>query len=678
MQPRELKMKNIFFTHSILFCFTLVGCMSQKDSDFTFKVSDTPNRNPGSVASPDAASPEAESPDTLESEQVVKLNPATCGYGWQLKNPAVINEHFKKAKDVLNSNSCLSCHNTSANNYALLNYSSTEEMLDKKGIRDTGKLIDPLELKKSLILTKLANYGGSMPAVSESDLTILKEWIKSVEFECLTEKEIVKTEMKQIKTAEVTIDQQITTYKTSKTDRSSSALKVLIPGKIESNLTITEKDSKTITAESIDSVKNLTKEVTKDKYKTSATFVASVKNKTLKLDEKVLFTATDGLTFKLNQTHNVNLNTGVNTKSDITLTDLPLSKVSEINKIETTITTTGTYKNGISTILQKTKTLSKADNSFAVKDRTYVIDANKLIFTEVISDFGPKSTTSFSNGIKSDITVTAYLKAGKTYIEKKLVKTLSDGSLVDGTYSGTSVVGSSTTTSVIDGNNFSFTSTPVITNKKIRPTRTCDITALEKNIAAKSSTANGRWIASKNINIRFAERYYVLSILSKVFGPTVRGTAGSINSLNTIFGGNFDNYDLVRDDLTNTKIINTSPEGYTLTAANTTPNTDVIGPLNPIRLATTIRVCEDIVKSNTFILNAVKNATGDQTITTASMPYPFKQDFIAAYNLFYPADPISEDTTNALICVADAETSALDQWRNVFLTLCITPEWQIP
>ncbi|MEA9355080.1 hypothetical protein SHI21_02655 [Bacteriovorax sp. PP10] len=667
-------MKNIFFTHSILICFLLVGCMqSQKESDLAFKVNESTNRTPASGVSPDV-----ESPDALESEQVVKINPATCGNGWQLKNPTVINEHFKKAKEVLNSNSCLSCHNSSSKGYALLNYSSTEEMLEKKGVMNEGNLINPLELKKSLILTKLSNYGGSMPAVSETDLATLKEWIKSIDYECLAEKEIVKEASKQIKTADATIDQKITTYTTTTTTRSATSLKVLMPGKVESNLTIAEKDSKNITAESIDSIKNLTTEMAKDKYKASTTFIASVKNKILKLEEKVLFTGVDGLTFNLNQIHNLNLNTGVNTKGAIALTDLPVSKTTEINKIETTITTTGAYKDGVSTIVQKTKTLSKADNTFAVKDRTYVIDANKLVFTEAISDFGPKSSISFSNGIRSEITVNAYLKAGKTYIEKKVVKTLADGSLVDGVYSGLSVVGSSTTTSEIDGNNFSYISIPLITNKTIRPTRTCDIATLEKNIEAKSSTANGRWLASKNVNIRFAERYYVLSVLSKVFGSSVLGTAYSINSLNTVFGGNFDNYDLVRDDLTSSKVINTSPEGYALIAANTTPNTDVIGPLNPIRLATTIRVCEDIAKSNTFILNAIRNATGDQSISTASIPYPFKQDFINAHNLFYPTDPISEDTTNALICVADAETSAIDQWRNVFLTLCITPEWQIP
>lgn len=677
-------MKNILLTHSILVCFVLGGCMqSQKESELSFsetKQNGDTTRTPAGEETPDSPGNESEpqSPDSLDSEQVVKINPSTCGFGWQLKDSNAINEHFKKAKVVLNNNSCIACHNSNSNAYALLNYSSTEEILGKKGKMTDEELINPLDLKKSLILTKLSNYGGSMPAMSEADLDIVKEWIKSVEYECLTEKEVVKTTSSLIKTADATIDQKVTSYTTSKSSRSTTALKVVVPAKLESAITIAEKDSKTITAESIDSVKNLTTEESKDKYKTATAFTASVKDKVLKLQETIKITVNDGLTFNLNQTHNLNLKTGVNGKSVITLSNLPAAKTSEINKVETSITTTGEYKNGISTITQKTKTLSKADNSFAVKDRIYVIDGSKMTFTEKISDFGVKSTITTANGIRSEITVTAYLKGGKTYIEKKVVKTLADGSLVDGVYSGLSVVGSSITTSEIDGNNFNYISIPVTTDKTVKPNRVCDIDALEKKINAQSSASTGRWLASKNVNIRFAERYYVLSVLSKVFGSGVLGTAASINSLNTVFGGNFDVYDMVRDDLTSNKFINTSPEGYTLTAANTTPNTDVIGPLNPIRLATTIRVCEDIAKSNTFILNAIRNTTGDQTIIASKIPYPFKQDFINAHNLFYPTDPISEDTTNALLCVANAETNAIDQWRNVFLTLCITPEWQIP
>ncbi len=645
---------------------------SEKSSELSFseKKPDSSNsRKPASTAS---------DPKTLDSEQTPKIDPASCGFGWQMKNSQAVNEQYKKVKEVLASNSCLNCHNSTTSGYAHLNYSSTEEILQKKGIQNVGMLINPGNLKSSLLLSKLANYGGSMPELSETDLETVKDWIKSVEYECLSEKEIVKIEKNQVKTSDATIDQTTTNYSTSKTNRTISSMKILIPNKIESEITIDENEkTKTVTQESIESIKNLTKETSKDKYKTSRSFIGSVKNKILTIDEKVKHTTFDGLSYDLNQTQSLDLKTGKITKGSVSLVNLPETKKTEINKIETTISFLGTYKDGVTKIIQKTKTLSNADNTYTVKDREYIIDDKKLTYTESISDFGPKSTIAVSNGIRTEISLNSYLKNGKTYLEKKIVKSLADGSLIDGQYSGLDVIGSSKTTSEIDGPNFNYVTLPLITDKTERPVRACDISALEKSISNQSTSTQGRWLASKNINIRFADRYYVLSVLSKVFGAGVLTTANSINTLNTIFGGNFDVYDQVRDDATS-RIINSSPEGYPFIVVNSTPNTDLIGPLNPIRIATTIRVCEDIAKNNNYILTAIKNTVGNQNLTMAKLPYPFTQDLMAAHNLFYPADPATSTTISALLCVADSETSALDQWRNIFLTLCITPEWQNP
>lgn len=674
-------MKNLFLNNFILLLFLMIfimsGCVqSEMKSDLIFSEKKLDSSNPRTPASSQSDPKKTES---LDSEQTPKIDPASCGFGWQLKNGNAVNEQFKKVKEVLNTNSCLNCHNSASSTYAHLNYSSTEEILQKKGIKNEGVLINPQNLKNSLLLTKLSNYGGSMPALSDSDLEAIKDWIKSIDYECLLEKEIVKTEQIQIKTIDATIDQTSTNYSTSKTNRTISSLNILIPNKIESKVKIAEKDSNTIISEeSIESIKNLTKESSKDKYKTSTLFTGSVKNKILTIDENITHTTFDGLSYVLNQKHKLNLKTGINTKGSIVLTNLPTSNKSEINKIETTISFSGTYKDGVTKLVQKTKTLSKADNTYTVRDRVYNIDDKKLTYSDSISDFGPKRTITIANGIRSEITVDSYIKNGKTYLEKKIVKSLEDGSLVEGQYSGLDVLGSSKTTSEIDGTNFNYITIPLATDKTVRPVRMCDISTIEKNISKQSTSATGRWIASKNINIRFADRYYVLSVLRKVFGPEVLAAASSINTLNTVFGGNFDSYDLVRNDDTSAKIINSSPEGYPFAVVNSTPNTDLIGPLNPIRFATAIRVCEDIVKNNSYILKAIKNTVGNQDLTMAKIPYPFTQDLIAAHNLFYPADPATSTTISALLCVADAEASAIDQWRNIFLTLCITPEWQNP
>lgn len=667
-------MRKVFFKHYFLVSVLLMGCMqSQKDSS-TLKFTDMSSDKNGRAPAND---PVPTSPDDLASEQEQKNDPAKCENGWILKNNDNIKNHFASAKAALESRSCINCHNSNSNSYAKLNYSSTEDFLGKKGIRNDVLLINPLELKNSLLLTKLANYGGSMPSLSESELKTVKEWIKSIDFECLVEKEVEKTETTQIKNNDVVLEKSITTFTTSKSKRQVSTIKATLPTKLEATLTTAEDGSNVITSEEIQTQKNLSKDAAKDKYKVASSYASALKNHILKVDEKNTYTTFDNNTFSLNMSFNINLKTGAVGKSAVTLNDVPAVKKNELNKIETTITTTASYKNGIATVNQQTKTLSKNDNSYTVKQRTYTVDSAKLTYVDKIVDFGPKNSVSIANGIRTEIIITSYIKDGKTYLEKKVIKSLADGSLIDGEYSGLNVIGSSVTVSEIDGSNFNYATIPLKTDKTVKPTRVCDLAAVEKTVESQSTSASGRYLASKNTAIRFADRYYVLSVLHKVFGSAVMGTASSINTMNTIFGGNFDAYDIVKDDVT-LKTINTSPEGYPLTAVNSTPNGDLIGPLNPIRVATTIKTCEDIVKNNTLLLNAIKNATNDQTLTTAKLPYPFKEDFINAYNLFYSADPIKDTTVNALICVADAEANALEQWRSIFLTLCITPEWQIP
>jgi hypothetical protein len=92
-----------------------------------------------------------------------------------------------------------------------------------------------------------------------------------------------------------------------------------MPGKITATITIDDINNSIITAEKIHTIQNLTTQITKDKY---------------------------------NQVHNLNLGIGLDNKEAILLTNLPPSSINEINKIKTTITTTGAYAAGINTITQ--------------------------------------------------------------------------------------------------------------------------------------------------------------------------------------------------------------------------------------------------------------------------------------------------------------------------------------
>ena len=659
-------MKNIFSKNSFLVLVLFLGCVNSKKQPTSKLTSDNPI-----ISNTKAIS-------TLDSEQVVKLNPNSCNFGWKIKDSTAVDLKFKNVKSILANNSCLSCHSSSTSNYTRLNYISTEEILNKKGILTSGNLIDPLDLKKSILLSKLGNFGGNMPIIPDANLVIIKEWIKSIYFECLKEPEILTKETGVVENTEIKISKAKDIYKTSKSLHSISTFQVGLKAKLNLVVKITEKDASILTGESIESSTNLTTELLKTKYKINTTFNSSISNRILRIEEINKYTTFDNITFNVILIHNINIMTGINTKEQVKLTQLPSLKVSTIKSIQTTTTTTGSYLNNVATIIQTTKTLSLLDNSSVEKTRTYVINATALTYTELISNCGPMSSIILENKIRTEITITCRIDAGKTILEKKIVKSMLDGSLVDGQYSGVTVIGSSLTTSQIDGDNFNYLITPLVTDKTKRPIRSCDIAAVEAAVNAQSTTAPGIWMPQRNVSLRLADRNYVLSVLVKIFGVPVTGSVAFINNLNNIYGGNFDTYDIVRDDVTKTLIVNTTPEGYPLTAFDKTPNGSIIGAINPIRVAITTRVCEDIVKNNTYILNAIKNAVGNQNLTLTTVPFPFKADFAAVHALFYPSDPVSQNTNDALICVADSELLAIDQWRNIFLTLCITPEWQIP
>jgi hypothetical protein len=104
-------------------------------------------------------------------------------------------------------------------------------------------------------------------------------------------------------------------------------------------------------------------------------------------------------------------------------------------------------------------------------------------------------------------------------------------------------------------------------------------------------------------------------------------------------------YDIIKSDA-EAKSVGKSPEGYALDGDNLTPNVDLVGSY--------------CCKSSISVYSG----------------------YNSCLCLFYPSDPISENTKAALLCVADAadtdKSSAMNQWRNIFLAICASPEWQIP
>lgn len=104
----------------------------------------------------------------------------------------------------------------------------------------------------------------------------------------------------------------------------------------------------------------------------------------------------------------------------------------------------------------------------------------------------------------------------------------------------------------------------------------------------------------------------------------------------------------------------------------------LVGPATAARESLVVRVCTKITQDNAAVTNAVTLAIGATAITRAVAA----GDIQAMYDLFYPGRLAASTTSAALKGIAtEVEQKAyatIDQWRFILLTLCMSPDWQIP
>ena len=104
---------------------------------------------------------------------------------------------------------------------------------------------------------------------------------------------------------------------------------------------------------------------------------------------------------------------------------------------------------------------------------------------------------------------------------------------------------------------------------------------------------------------------------------------------------------------------------------------NTISPLTAVREGFRISACVEISKIDSAIKNFTFNITGNETEV-----FDYKQHTDAVYDLFYPAQSMSNDAYNAIVDMVTSMVSNgeknIDIWRNVSLAICKTPGWQIP
>ena len=181
--------------------------------------------------------------------------------------------------------------------------------------------------------------------------------------------------------------------------------------------------------------------------------------------------------------------------------------------------------------------------------------------------------------------------------------------------------------------------------------------------------------------VRLSDRYYVTSLLSDVFGPTAMSTLNNnVKIRMDSFGGGCDQYDRnVNSGLT---CLNDDCNMINCNGATVLHNQ--IGVSSVIRQGWVLRACEEITNSNdaityaAILIGAVTTNNNRKPIKNV-LATPTRQTMASAYGLFYRSTSPSDDVLTALNNVAVNETTSnLEKWRYIFLSLCTTPEWQVP
>jgi hypothetical protein len=92
---------------------------------------------------------------------------------------------------------------------------------------------------------------------------------------------------------------------------------------------------------------------------------------------------------------------------------------------------------------------------------------------------------------------------------------------------------------------------------------------------------------------------------------------------------------------------------------------------NPMRYSLTTKVCEKLVKDSDS-LGAVRKKIFAENVWKKPTPGSIQ----TAWNLFYQVHRADPMVVEALLGVAEASVNEEDAWRNIILTMCISPDWQ--
>jgi hypothetical protein len=178
--------------------------------------------------------------------------------------------------------------------------------------------------------------------------------------------------------------------------------------------------------------------------------------------------------------------------------------------------------------------------------------------------------------------------------------------------------------------------------------------------------------------LRLIDRVTVASILNQRFGPT------AVSYTNALVKAKVNQYGGPCDQNMVTETVNASGTVTVTNDCSDGAHSQSMAPMVAVsssgREGLRIRVCDRIVAQDATILYAAKEVQPDLTKANAKIPTP--EQVISMYQQFSPGVTPTEEIQEKLAAIS-ARTQQLnlipfEAWRFIYLTLCLSPDWQIP
>ena len=166
--------------------------------------------------------------------------------------------------------------------------------------------------------------------------------------------------------------------------------------------------------------------------------------------------------------------------------------------------------------------------------------------------------------------------------------------------------------------------------------------------------------------LQVADRSYVESVLLQVFDAAGTSAATYIQSeiyQKIEFGGACDYY---ASSDTNATTVEFPRENCVNGISVVQPATN-----NPMRYSLTTKVCERLV-ADSARMNSVRN----KLFSNKQWAPPTDDSIGKAWSLFFPAESIDPRVLGDFKHLAQVSGGTESAWKNIILTLCISPEWQ--